>query len=153
MYGGRATVSWRVALPWVLVVLGLAVGYSLLRTRNNSGAGGLRGGAILNIHLPTMPPESIEVFADGHVSRGRVLPKPQRSFINLQLPVAQWEGANAVRARWCRETPAFRSLRADEAVYAIELSCGPGFAKHVEVPGDQLPPELATLLTSVPSPP
>jgi hypothetical protein len=120
--------------------------------RPSSGVGGLRGGRILEIRWSVLDGaiQQIGVYQDKRAAYSEQIDVPDRPFTTWQLSEAEWNAIEAIRAQWCRNTPTFRSLRADEAVYAIDLSCGPGFAKHVEVPGDQLPPELTVLIERVP---
>jgi hypothetical protein len=139
-----------------LVIIALFIGLIIFfLSRPSSGVGGLRGGRIVEVRWSVLngAVQQIGIYQDKNAAYSEQIDVPDRPFTTWQLSEAEWNAIEAIRAQWCRKTPTFRSLRADEAVYAINLSCGPGFAKHVEVPGDQLPPEFATLLTSVPSPP
>jgi hypothetical protein len=150
----HTTIPTRFVLLFVLLVGVMCLGMILVTSSRRGGAGGLRGGRIVVMRLPTTAASTgqLSVYQDGHAARAVDLSDPQHPFTTVQLVPAEWQAVDALRAQWCQRTPQFRSLRPDESFYDIDLSCGPGYAKHIQIPTDQLPPELAVLLTSVPPP-
>jgi hypothetical protein len=64
----------------------------------------------------------------------------------------EWEALDALRERWCADRPTFRELEKDEQFYEVAMKCGDGpRTVSARVPVDQLSPELAALIESIPS--
>lgn len=81
---------------------------------------------------------------------------PHPSNVVLHLNIEQWQPIDILRQDWCQATPQFQNAP-DEVFYDIGLYCSRhghpiGDTRRVQVPVGNLPPELAKLIETVPSP-
>ena len=112
----------------------------------------LRGGRMLIMRLPTsvLPFQQIDVFTDGHADRIPVVLRPSDQAMQMQLPPDEWQAIDNVRKQWCAAAPPLRTLRSEEAFYAIGLRCGEFDYRQLKLPIEALPAALGRLLTQVP---
>jgi hypothetical protein len=69
-----------------------------------------------------------------------------------QLTPEQWQIVRALRQNWCQDTPTFRELKDDEPFFDLGLRCNNALdRRHIQIPVDELPPELVQLIETVPS--
>jgi hypothetical protein len=144
---------------WMLVCIGV-LGPRLFgpapRSRADLGdpAGYLRGDAYLVIRLPTLtlPVDQIQVFARHEAARAFV--PSQRRFVQVPFPAELGVALQAVRTQWCADLP--RGTRdqarlADE--YEIAFDCGGYPTYTIQLPPEQLPEPIQTLITFLPPAP
>jgi hypothetical protein len=72
---------------------------------------------------------------------------------SAQLTPEQENTLNTLRRRWCSETPTFQAVRIQEPFYDVGLWCRTEHVvKGIQIPSDQLPPELEVIVNTVAGP-
>lgn len=114
----------------------------------------LRGGAYLVVRLPsdTVPVDQIRVFDSNEASRAYIPLLTPRAFITTTLSAELGTALMELQGQWCVDPP-----RIDPAAsipyYEIAVRCE-GFAtQSVQLPLEQLPPAIRTLIDTMPAAP
>jgi hypothetical protein len=114
-------------------------------------AGYLRGNAYLVIRLPalTLPVEQIQVFADHEAARAFV--PSQGRFVQVPFPAELGVALQEVHTQWCADLPRGTRDRTRLAYeYEIAFGCGGYPTYTIQLPPEQLPEPLQTLIDSLP---
>jgi hypothetical protein len=123
------------------------------RAENPSTLSGLRGDTIVILRFPSQTADKQQIWIgnDESATRGNIYSGSRRK---EQLTHTEWQAVNDLREAWCGSTPQFSASKKDD-IYELGLLCGTRFDvmyKLIEIPEDQLPAPLATILTRVPAP-
>lgn len=119
-------------------------------------AGYLRGNAYLVIRLPglTVPVDQIRVFANHEAARAFIPLLGPRTFVQVPFPAELGVALQEVRTQWCADLPRGtqdRSRLADE--YEIAFDCGGYPTYTIQLPPEQLPEPIQTLIAFLPPAP
>lgn len=119
-------------------------------------AGYLRGRAYLVIRLPTLsvPVEQIQVFTGDEAARAFIPPLGPRAFVQVSFPTELGAALQEVRTQWCADLPRGTRDRSRLAYeYEIAFDCGGYPTYTIQLPPEQLPEPIQTLIDFLPPAP
>lgn len=139
--------------PFLLLLAGcIIVGYVYIRIRQGPSTIAdpigspidLRGGTIVVLRLPDSHfPQNIIIYSDGEAIRDY---NPHRTNVynKILLPSDERTALDILKQEWCRTTPRFHAVPADNAVYEIGLRCSNDIRgiKQFIIPKEDLPDVL-----------
>ena len=100
----------------------------------------------LSTHLPATAGKYLLIHRTGKARLESVLhQQPVLRPFPLQLASADWQAIEALRREWCKETPFFPTVSADQPHYSMSVRCADTTMILRDIPAEQAPRAVTQL--------